>query len=106
MAHPEILRTLTSIDDPILRFVAVTKFYLSGWHIRPPYEEMSAPLRECRADHFAEALKNHSTPYSAKHSLAGGTIQTRHEAITSQSRRRTTPRSPATSSWPQTMAYG
>ncbi|KAF2430461.1 hypothetical protein EJ08DRAFT_612544 [Tothia fuscella] len=36
MAHPEILRTLTSIDDPVLRFVAVTKFYLSGWHIKPP----------------------------------------------------------------------
>jgi hypothetical protein len=37
MAHPEILRTLTAIDDPVLRFVAVTKFYLSGWHIKPPY---------------------------------------------------------------------
>jgi hypothetical protein len=41
MAHPEILRTLTSIDDPVLRFVAVTKFYLSGWHIKPPWVDAS-----------------------------------------------------------------
>jgi hypothetical protein len=36
MAHPEILLTLPAIDDPVERFVAVTKFYLSGWHIKPP----------------------------------------------------------------------
>ncbi|KAI4734514.1 Oxysterol-binding protein [Aureobasidium sp. EXF-12298] len=36
MAHPEVLLTLPTIDDPIERFVAVTKFYLSGWHIKPP----------------------------------------------------------------------
>lgn len=28
---------MTKIEDPIQRFVAVTKFYLSGWHIKPPY---------------------------------------------------------------------
>lgn len=37
MAHPETLLQLTKIEDPIERFVAVTKFYLSGWHIKPPY---------------------------------------------------------------------
>ena len=36
MAHPEILLPMTKIDDPVQRFVAVTKFYLSGWHIKPP----------------------------------------------------------------------
>ena len=36
MAHPEILLSLPTIDDPVQRFVAVTKFYLSGWHIKPP----------------------------------------------------------------------
>ncbi|PVI05295.1 oxysterol binding protein [Periconia macrospinosa] len=36
MAHPETLLPLTKIEDPIERFVAVTKFYLSGWHIKPP----------------------------------------------------------------------
>ncbi|CAK1357803.1 Oxysterol-binding protein 6 [Cercospora beticola] len=36
MAHPETLLHLPTIDDPVERFAAVTKFYLSGWHIKPP----------------------------------------------------------------------
>ncbi|KAK5047784.1 hypothetical protein LTR84_006449 [Exophiala bonariae] len=27
---------MPTIDDPVERFVSVVKFYLSGWHIRPP----------------------------------------------------------------------
>jgi hypothetical protein len=37
MAHPETLLPMPDIDDPLQRFVAVVKFYLSGWHIKPPY---------------------------------------------------------------------
>lgn len=36
MAHPETLLPMSTIDDPVQRFVSVIKFYLSGWHIRPP----------------------------------------------------------------------
>ena len=36
MAHPEALLHMPTVDDPVQRFVAVTKFYLSGWHIKPP----------------------------------------------------------------------
>ncbi|KAL1953941.1 hypothetical protein VTO42DRAFT_2019 [Malbranchea cinnamomea] len=36
MAHPETLLPMSEIDDPLQRFVAVVKFYLSGWHIKPP----------------------------------------------------------------------
>ncbi|CAE7032030.1 hypothetical protein CFE70_004526 [Pyrenophora teres f. teres 0-1] len=36
MAHPETLLPITEVQDPVQRFVAVTKFYLSGWHIKPP----------------------------------------------------------------------
>lgn len=36
MAHPENLLPIPDIDDPVARFVAVIKFYMSGWHIRPP----------------------------------------------------------------------
>ncbi|KAF2119730.1 oxysterol binding protein [Lophiotrema nucula] len=36
MAHPETLLPITEIQDPVERFVAVVKFYLSGWHIKPP----------------------------------------------------------------------
>ncbi|SPN97100.1 probable oxysterol-binding protein [Cephalotrichum gorgonifer] len=35
MSHPEMLLPIPEIDDPVERFVAVVKFYLSGWHIRP-----------------------------------------------------------------------
>ena len=37
MAHPEILLPIPEIDDPIQRFLSVVKFYLSGWHVKPPY---------------------------------------------------------------------
>ncbi|USP76202.1 uncharacterized protein yc1106_03476 [Curvularia clavata] len=36
MAHPETLLPISKVEDPVQRFVAVTKFYLSGWHIKPP----------------------------------------------------------------------
>ncbi|KAH8675536.1 hypothetical protein BX600DRAFT_507766 [Xylariales sp. PMI_506] len=35
MCHPEMLLPIPAIDDPVERFAAVVKFYLSGWHIRP-----------------------------------------------------------------------
>lgn len=37
MAHPETLLPMPEIEDPTQRFVSVVKFYLSGWHIKPPY---------------------------------------------------------------------
>jgi hypothetical protein len=37
MAHPETLLPMPEVEDPIDRFVSVVKFYLSGWHIKPPY---------------------------------------------------------------------
>ena len=39
MAHPETLLPMPTIEDPVQRFVSVIKFYLSGWHIKPPYAE-------------------------------------------------------------------
>ncbi|OLN88591.1 Oxysterol-binding protein-like protein OBPalpha [Colletotrichum chlorophyti] len=36
MCHPEMLLPIPEVDDPVQRFVSVVKFYLSGWHIRPP----------------------------------------------------------------------
>lgn len=36
MAHPDTLLPMPTIDDPVERFVSVVKFYLSGWHIKPP----------------------------------------------------------------------
>ena len=44
MAHPETLLPMPDIDDPVQRFLSVIKFYLSGWHIKPPYV-VPIPLR-------------------------------------------------------------
>lgn len=41
MAHPETLLPMPTIDDPLERFVSVVKFYLSGWHIKPPYDPVA-----------------------------------------------------------------
>lgn len=37
MAHPETLLPMATVEDPVERFVSVIRFYLSGWHIKPPY---------------------------------------------------------------------
>lgn len=39
MAHPDTLLLMPTFEDPVERFVSVVKFYLSGWHIKPPYVE-------------------------------------------------------------------
>ncbi|KAK8137950.1 hypothetical protein PG984_001330 [Apiospora sp. TS-2023a] len=36
MCHPEMLLGIPDLENPVDRFVSVVKFYLSGWHIRPP----------------------------------------------------------------------
>jgi hypothetical protein len=36
MAHPEVFLPVAEVEDPVQRFVAVTKFYMCGWHIKPP----------------------------------------------------------------------
>ncbi|KAF9987361.1 hypothetical protein BGZ65_004011 [Modicella reniformis] len=35
MSHPELINKANLIQDPVERFVAVTRYYLSGWHIKP-----------------------------------------------------------------------
>lgn len=36
MAHPETLLPMPDVENHVDRFVAVVRFYLSGWHIKPP----------------------------------------------------------------------
>lgn len=45
MAHPETLLPMADNDDPLERFVSVIKFYLSGWHIKPPWVFLSFVIR-------------------------------------------------------------
>lgn len=51
MCHPELLLPIPDIDDPVERFVSVVKFYLSGWHIRPP--GVKKPLNPILGEIFA-----------------------------------------------------
>lgn len=51
MAHPENLLPSPDIDDPVQRFVSVVKFYLSGWHIKPP--GVKKPLNPILGETFA-----------------------------------------------------
>ncbi|KAL5347049.1 Oxysterol-binding protein OBPa [Pseudogymnoascus australis] len=46
MAHPETLLPMAEIEDPEERFVSVVKFYLSGWHIKPP--QVPLPMDDSR----------------------------------------------------------
>jgi hypothetical protein len=48
MAHPETLLPMPTNDDPLERFVSVVKFYLSGWHIKPPYVDLDCSLETIR----------------------------------------------------------
>ncbi|KAF3932708.1 hypothetical protein ABW19_dt0203974 [Dactylella cylindrospora] len=51
MQHPETLLPMTEIDDPVDRFVSVVKFYLSGWHLKPP--GVKKPLNPILGEQFA-----------------------------------------------------
>ncbi|TVY47001.1 Oxysterol-binding protein-like protein [Lachnellula occidentalis] len=51
MAHPEMLLPIPELDDPVQRFVSVVKFYLSGWHIKPP--GVKKPLNPILGETFA-----------------------------------------------------
>jgi hypothetical protein len=35
MSHPDLIFGCGQIDDPEQRFLQVTRYYLSGWHIKP-----------------------------------------------------------------------
>ena len=53
MAHPETLLPMPDIEDPVQRFVSVVKFYLSGWHIKPPYVSHCIVVEGAKAESFA-----------------------------------------------------
>ena len=61
MAHPENLLPLPKIDNPVQRFVSVVKFYLSGWHIKPPYA-VHIPTFSVFAKHGHRGVKKPLNP--------------------------------------------
>ncbi|ORZ23270.1 hypothetical protein BCR42DRAFT_480541 [Absidia repens] len=79
MAHPELADQAAALSDPTERFVAVVKYFLSGWHIKPkgvkkPYNPVLGEFFRCRyefkdgsqAYYVAEQVSHHP-PVSAYH---------------------------------------
>ncbi|KAL7269999.1 Oxysterol-binding protein OBPa [Rhizina undulata] len=50
MQHPETLLPMSTVEDPTERFLSVVKFYLSGWHIKPP--GVKKPLNPILGEYF------------------------------------------------------
>jgi len=56
LRHPDILIKITTIEDPVARFVEVVKYFLSGWHIMPkgvkkPYNPVLGEVFRCKFKH-------------------------------------------------------
>ncbi|KAH0613499.1 uncharacterized protein H6S33_005385 [Morchella sextelata] len=60
MQHPETLLPMTAVDDPTQRFISVVKFYLSGWHIKPP--GVKKPLNPILGEYFTCHWDFNETP--------------------------------------------
>lgn len=58
MAHPELLLPMPEIDDPTQRFISVVKFYLSGWHIKPPWVYPAQYARFSPNSLYTEVLRS------------------------------------------------
>ncbi|KAJ3291174.1 hypothetical protein HDU79_002651 [Rhizoclosmatium sp. JEL0117] len=51
-SHPDLITEIPTLNDPVDRFIAVTRFFLSGWHIRPkgvkkPYNPVLGEFFRC-----------------------------------------------------------
>ncbi|KAG0033430.1 hypothetical protein BGZ81_008516 [Podila clonocystis] len=55
MSHPELIAKANQIQDPVERFVAVTRYYLSGWHIKP--KGVKKPYNPILGEHLRSQWK-------------------------------------------------
>ncbi|GAA5795689.1 hypothetical protein HPULCUR_001051 [Helicostylum pulchrum] len=56
MAHPELILPVSDIEDDTERFIAVVKWFLSGWHIKPkgvkkPYNPVLGEFFRCKYEY-------------------------------------------------------
>ncbi|KAI8366806.1 uncharacterized protein BYT42DRAFT_587925 [Radiomyces spectabilis] len=79
MSHPDLCIQASRMTDPVERFVAVTKYFLSGWHVKAkgvkkPYNPVLGEFFRCQwrfddgteASYVAEQVSHHP-PISAYH---------------------------------------
>ncbi|PWN37785.1 Oxysterol-binding protein [Meira miltonrushii] len=55
MSHPDLIFGAGQIDDPERRFLQVTRYYLSGWHIKP--KGVKKPYNPVLGEHFRCSYK-------------------------------------------------
>ncbi|CAO3647046.1 unnamed protein product [Cunninghamella blakesleeana] len=77
MAHPDLCFQAASLSDPTERFVAVVRYFLSGWHIKPkgvkkPYNPVLGEFFRCKYEFqdgseatFCSEQISHHPPMSA-----------------------------------------
>jgi hypothetical protein len=55
MSHPDLIFGAGQMDDPEKRFLKVTQYYLSGWHIKP--KGVKKPYNPVLGEHFRCSYK-------------------------------------------------
>lgn len=77
LAHPQLIMGVADEDDPLKRMLDVTRWYISGWHIRPkqckkPYNPLLGEEFFCYWDHpdgsrskYVAEQVSHHPPVSA-----------------------------------------
>ncbi|RKP09614.1 hypothetical protein THASP1DRAFT_14015 [Thamnocephalis sphaerospora] len=77
MSHPELILGTAQVEDPVERFVQVTRYFLSGWHIQPkgvkkPYNPVIGEFFRCQWEYanktravFVSEQVSHHPPVSA-----------------------------------------
>jgi len=58
MSHPDLIFGAGAIEDPEKRFMQVTRYYLSGWHIKP--KGVKKPYNPVLGEHFRCSYKYHN----------------------------------------------
>lgn len=83
--HIDFILRIPTLQDPLERFLAITKFYMSGWHtrakdIRNPFNPIIGEVFRCQYDHgdsvshyVAEQISHHppSTAFSIVNEVKG-----------------------------------
>jgi len=72
LSHSDLLLRVSDNDDPLQRVLAVTKWYLSGWHVRPkgvkkPYNPILGELFRCKIDNGPDGFTNYVAEQVSHH---------------------------------------
>eukprot|EP00002_Diphylleia_rotans_P009561 TRINITY_DN19951_c0_g1_i1.p2 TRINITY_DN19951_c0_g1~~TRINITY_DN19951_c0_g1_i1.p2 ORF type:complete len:392 (+),score=87.06 TRINITY_DN19951_c0_g1_i1:69-1244(+) len=72
MSHGSLYAQMSDPEDPLERFLAVLKWYVSGWHMRPqgvkkPYNPIIGEIFRCKWDHGEEGVTHYLAEQVSHH---------------------------------------